>query len=122
MVKKRQLKLVTNLTKLNSLTDTRLSTLKNFLVVNTQGDTWKPIDEVGVWKVQIIAELHDSWLDADNTYIVESKFEDAMSYMDALTMAVRMFDEEYMEDYTIAPTETTACNKLVSVKAIAMTL
>ena len=122
MAKKRQIKLVTNLTKLNSLTDTRLSTLKNFLVVNTQGNTWKPIDEVGVWKVQIIAELHDSWLDADNTYIVESKFEDAMSYMDALTMAVRMFDEEYMEDYTIAPTEVTACNKLISVKAIAMTL
>ena len=122
MAKKRQIKLVTNLTKLNSLTDTRLSTLKNFLVVNTQGNTWKPIDEVGVWKVQIIAELHDSWLDADNTYIVQSVFEDSMSYLDALTMAVRMFDEEYMEDYTIAPTEVTACNKLISVKAIAVTL
>ena len=122
MVKKRQIKLVTNLTKLNSLTDTRLSTLKNFLVVNTQGSTWKPIDEVGVWKVQIIAELHDSWLDADNTYVVQSTFEERMSYIDALTMAVRMFDEEYMEDYTIAPTEVTACNKLISVKAIAMTL
>lgn len=122
MAKKRQLKLITNLTKLNSLKDTKLSALKSFLVVNTKGNSWKPIDEVGVWKVQIIAELHDSWLDADNTYIVESKFEDAMSYMDALTMAVRMFDEEYMEDYTIAPTEATACNKLVSVKAIAMTL
>ena len=122
MAKKRQIKLVTNLTKLNSLTDTRLSTLKNFLVVNTQGNTWKPIDEVGVWKVQIIAELHDSWLDADNTYVVQSTFEDSMSYMDALTMAVRMFDEEYMEDYTIAPTEVTACNKLISVKAIAVTL
>lgn len=122
MGKKHQIKLVTNLTKLNDLKDAKLSALKNFLVANTKGNSWKPIDEVGVWKVQIIAELHDSWLDADNTYIVESKFEDAMSYMDALTMAVRMFDEEYMEDYTIAPTEATACNKLVSVKAVAMTL
>lgn len=122
MGKKRQLKLVTNLTKLNDLKDTKLSALKNFLVANTKGNSWKPIDEVGVWKVQIIAELHDSWLDADNTYVVQSTFEDSMSYMDALTMAVRMFDEEYMEDYTIAPTEPNACNKLVSVKAIAMTL
>jgi hypothetical protein len=122
MGKKRQIKLVTNLTKLNDLKDTKLSALKNFLVANTKGNSWKPIDEVGVWKVQIIAELHDSWLDADNTYVVQSTFEDSMSYMDALTMAVRMFDEEYMEDYTIAPTEATACNKLISVKAIAMTL
>ena len=122
MGKKRQIKLVTNLTKLNDLKDTKLSTLKNFLVANTKGNSWKPIDEVGVWKVQIIAELHDSWLDADNTYVVQSTFEDRMSYMDALTMAVRMFDEEYMEDYTIAPTEATACNKLISVKAIAVTL
>ena len=122
MGKKRQIKLVTNLTKLNDLKDTKLSALKNFLVANTKGNSWKPIDEVGVWKVQIIAELHDSWLDADNTYVVQSTFEDSMSYMDALTTAVRMFDEEYMEDYTIAPTEATACNKLISVKAIAMTL
>ena len=122
MGKKRQIKLVTNLTKLNDLKDTKLSTLKNFLVANTKGNSWKPIDEVGVWKVQVIAELHDSWLDADNTYVVQSTFEDSMSYMDALTMAVRMFDEEYMEDYTIAPTEATACNKLISVKVIAMTL
>lgn len=122
MGKKRQIKLVTNLTKLNDLKDTKLSVLKNFLVANTKGNSWKPIDEVGVWKVQIIAELHDSWLDADNTYVVQSTFEDSMSYMDALAMAVRMFDEEYMEDYTIAPTEATACNKLISVKAIAMTL
>lgn len=122
MGKKRQIKLVTNLTKLNDLKDTKLSALKNFLVANTKGNSWKPIDEVGVWKVQIIAELHDSWLDADNTYVVQSTFEDSMSYMDALAMAVRMFDEEYMEDYTIAPTEATACNKLISVKAIAMTL
>lgn len=122
MGKKRQIKLVTNLTKLNDLKDTKLSALKNFLVANTKGNSWKPIDEVGVWKVQIIAELHDSWLDADNTYVVQSTFEDNMSYMDALAMAVRMFDEEYMEDYTIAPTEATACNKLISVKAIAMTL
>ena len=122
MGKKRQIKLVTNLTKLNDLKDTKLSALKNFLVANTKGNSWKPIDEVGVWKVQIIAELHDSWLDADNTYVVQSTFEDSMSYMDALAMAVRMFDEEYMEDYTIAPTEATACNKLISVKTIAMTL
>lgn len=122
MAKKRQIKLVTNLTKLNSITDTRLSKLKHYLVMNTQGNSWKPIDEIGVWKVQIIAKLHDSWLDADNTYIVESKFDVAMSYMDALTVAVRMFDAEYMEDYTIAPIEATACNKLISVKAAAMTL
>ena len=122
MGKKRQLKLATNLTKLNDLKDAKLSALKNFLVANTKGNSWKPIDEVGVWKVQIIAELHDSWLDADNTYVVQSTFEDSMSYMDALTMAVRMFDEEYMEDYTIAPTEVTACNKLISVMAIALTL
>ena len=122
MARTRQIKLMTHLTQLNNLGDTKISTLKNYLIANTKGNSWKPLDEVGVWKVQIIAELHDSWLDADNTYIVESKFEDTMSYMDALTMAVRMFDEEYMEDYTIAPTEATACNKLVSVKAIAMTL
>lgn len=122
MGKKRQIKLVTNLTQLNQLKDERLDTLKSFLVVNTKGNSWKPIDEMGVWKVQIICELHDSWLDADNTYIVESKFEDVMSYMDALTIAVRMFDQEYMEDYTIEPTVATACNKLISVKAVAMTL
>ena len=122
MDKKRQIKLVTNLTKLKDLKDTKLSALKNFLVANTKGNSWKPIDEVGVWKVQIIAELHDSWLDADNTYVVQSTFEDSMSYMDALAMAVRMFDEEYMEDYTIEPTVATACNKLISVKAVAMTL
>ena len=118
----RQIKLMTNLTQLNNLGDTKISTLKNYLIANTKGNSWKPLDEVGVWKVQIVTDLHDSWLNADNTYIVESKFEDSMSYMDALTMAVRMFDEEYMEDYTIAPTEPNACNKLVSVKAIAMTL
>lgn len=122
MGKKRQLKLATNLTKLNDLKDTKVSALKNFLVANTKGNSWKPLDEVGVWKVQVIAELHDSWLDVGNTYIVQSAFEDSMSYLDALTMAVRMFDEEYMEDYTIAPTEVTACNKLISVKAIAVTL
>ena len=122
MARTRQIKLMTNLTQLNNLGDTKISTLKNYLIANTKGNSWKPLDEVGVWKVQIITDLHDSWLNADNTYIVESKFEDSMSYMDALTMAVRMFDEEYMEDYTIAPTEATACNKLVSVKAIAMTL
>lgn len=122
MGKKRQIKLVTNLTKLNDLKDTKLSTLKNFLVANTKGNSWKPIDEVGVWKVQIIAKLHDSWLDADNTYVVQSTFEDRMSYMTALAVAVRMFDEEYMEDYTIEPTVATACNKLISVKAIAVTL
>ena len=122
MGKKRQLKLVTNLTKLNDLKDAKLSTLKSFIVANTKGNSWKPLDEVGVWKVQIIVELHDSWLGADNTYVVQSTFEDHMSYMEALTMAVRMFDEEYMEDYTIAPTEVTACNKLISVKAIAVTL
>ncbi len=55
MGKKRQIKLVTNLTKLNDLKDTKLSALKNFLVANTKGNSWKPIDEVGVWKVQIIA-------------------------------------------------------------------
>ena len=122
MARARQIKLITNLTQLNNLGDTKISTLKNYLIANTKGNSWKPLDEVGVWKVQIITDLHDSWLNADNTYIVESKFEDSMSYMDALTMAVRMFDEEYMEDYTIAPTEPNACNKLVSVKAIAMTL
>ena len=122
MARTRQIKLMTNLTQLNSLGDTKISTLKNYLIANTKGNSWKPLDEVGVWKVQIVTDLHDSWLNADNTYIVESKFEDSMSYMDALTMAVRMFDEEYMEDYTIAPTEPNACNKLVSVKAIAMTL
>lgn len=122
MARTRQIKLMTNLTQLNNLGDTKISTLKNYLIANTKGNSWKPLDEVGVWKVQIITDLHDSWLNADNTYIVESKFEDSMSYMDALTMAVRMFDEEYMEDYTIAPTEPNACNKLVSVKAIAMTL
>ena len=122
MARTRQIKLMTNLTQLNNLGDTKISTLKNHLIANTKGNSWKPLDEVGVWKVQIVTDLHDSWLNADNTYIVESKFEDSMSYMDALTMAVRMFDEEYMEDYTIAPTETTACNKLISVKAIAMTL
>lgn len=122
MGKKRQLKLMTNLTKLNDLKCTKVSALKSFLVANTKGNSWKPLDEVGVWKVQVIAELHDSWLDVGNTYIVQSAFEDSMSYLDALTMAVRMFDEEYMEDYTIAPTEVTACNKLISVKAIAVTL
>ena len=122
MARTRQIKLMTNLTQLNNLGDTKISTLKNYLIANTKGNSWKPLDEVGVWKVQISYDLHDSWLNADNTYIVESKFEDSMSYMDALTMAVRMFDEEYMEDYTIAPTEPNACNKLVSVKAIAMTL
>lgn len=122
MARTRQIKLMTNLTQLNNLGDTKISTLKNYLIANTKGNSWKPLDEVGVWKVQIVTDLHDSWLNADNTYIVESKFEDSMSYMDALTMAVRMFDEEYMEDYTIAPTEATACNKLISVKAIAMTL
>ena len=122
MARTRQIKLMTNLTQLNNLGDTKISTLKNYLIANTKGNSWKPLDEVGVWKVQIITDLHDSWLNADNTYIVESKFEDSMSYMDALTMAVRMFDEEYMGDYTIAPTEPNACNKLVSVKAIAMTL
>ena len=122
MARTRQIKLMTNLTQLNNLGDTKISTLKNYLIANTKGNSWKPLDEVGVWKVQIVTDLHDSWLNADNTYIVESKFEDSMSYMDALTMAVRMFDEEYMEDYTIAPTEVTACNKLISVKAIAMTL
>lgn len=122
MARTRQIKLMTNLTQLNNLGDTKISTLKNYLIANTKGNSWKPLDEVGVWKVQIVTDLHDSWLNADNTYIVESKFEDSISYMDALTMAVRMFDEEYMEDYTIAPTEVTACNKLVSVKAIAMTL
>ena len=122
MARARQIKLMTNLTQLNNLGDTKISTLKNYLIANTKGNSWKPLDEVGVWKVQIVTDLHDSWLNADNTYIVESKFEDSMSYMDALTMAVRMFDEEYMEDYTIAPTEPNACNKLVSVKAIAMTL
>ena len=122
MARTRQIKLMTNLTQLNNLGDTKISTLKNYLIANTKGSSWKPLDEVGVWKVQIVTDLHDSWLNADNTYIVESKFEDSMSYMDALTMAVRMFDEEYMEDYTIAPTEPNACNKLVSVKAIAMTL
>ena len=122
MARTRQIKLMNNLTQLNNLGDTKISTLKNYLIANTKGNSWKPLDEVGVWKVQIITDLHDSWLNADNTYIVESKFEDSMSYMDALTMAVRMFDEEYMEDYTIAPTEPNACNKLVSVKAIAMTL
>ena len=122
MARTRQIKLMTNLTQLNNLGDTKISTLKNYLIANTKGNSWKPLDEVGVWKVQIVTDLHDSWLNADNTYIVESKFEDSMSYMDALTMAVRMFDEEYMEDYTIAPTEPNACNKLVSVKTIAMTL
>ena len=122
MARTRQIKLMTNLTQMNNLGDTKISTLKNYLIANTKGNSWKPLDEVGVWKVQIVTDLHDSWLNADNTYIVESKFEDSMSYMDALTMAVRMFDEEYMEDYTIAPTEPNACNKLVSVKAIAMTL
>ena len=122
MARTRQIKLMTNLTQLNNLGDTKISTLKNYLIANTKGNSWKSLDEVGVWKVQIVTDLHDSWLNADNTYIVESKFEDSMSYMDALTMAVRMFDEEYMEDYTIAPTEPNACNKLVSVKAIAMTL
>ena len=122
MARTRQIKLMTNLTQLNNLGDTKISTLKNYLIANTKGNSWKPLDEVGVWKVQIVTDLHDSWLNADNTYIVESKFEDSMSYMDALTMAVRMFDEEYLEDYTIAPTEPNACNKLVSVKAIAMTL
>ena len=122
MARTRQIKLMTNLTQLNNLGDTKISTLKNYLIANTKGNSWKPLDEVGVWKVQIVTDLHDSWLNADNTYIVESKFEDSMSYMDALAMAVRMFDEEYMEDYTIAPTEATACNKLISVKAIAMTL
>lgn len=122
MARTRQIKLMTNLTQLNNLGDTKISTLKNYLIANTKGNSWKPLDEVGVWKVQIVTDLHDSWLNADNTYIVESKFEDSISYMDALTMAVRMFDEEYMEDYTIAPTEPNACNKLVSVKAIAMTL
>ena len=122
MARTRQIKLMTNLTQLNNLGDTKISTLKNYLIANTKGNSWKPLDEVGVWKVQIVTDLHDSWLNADNTYIVESKFEDSMSYMDALTRAVRMFDEEYMEDYTIAPTEPNACNKLVSVKAIAMTL
>ena len=122
MARTRQIKLMTNLTQLNNLGDTKISTLKNYLIANTKGNSWKPLDEVGVWKVQIVTDLHDSWLNADNTYIVESKFEDSMSYMDALTTAVRMFDEEYMEDYTIAPTEVTACNKLISVKAIAMTL
>ena len=122
MARTRQIKLMTNLTQLNNLGDTKISTLKNYLIANTKGNSWKPLDEVGVWKVQIVTDLHDSWLNADNTYIVESKFEDSMSYMDALTMAVRMFDEEYIEDYTITPTEPNACNKLVSVKAIAMTL
>lgn len=122
MARTRQIKLMTNLTQLNNLGDTKISTLKNYLIANTKGNSWKPLDEVGVWKVQIVTDLHDSWLNADNTYIVESKFEDSMSYMDALTMAVRMFDEEYMEDYTIAPTEVTACNKLISVKAVAVTL
>lgn len=122
MARTRQIKLMTNLTQLNNLGDTKISTLKNYLIANTKGNSWKPLDEVGVWKVQIVTDLHDSWLNADNTYIVESKFEDSMSYMDALTIAVQMFDEEYMEDYTIAPTEPNACNKLVSVKAIAMTL
>lgn len=122
MARTRQIKLMTNLTQLNNLGDTKISTLKNYLIANTKGNSWKPLDEVGVWKVQIVTDLHDSWLNADNTYIVESKFEDSMSYMDALAMAVRMFDEGYMEDYTIAPTEATACNKLISVKAIAMTL
>ena len=122
MARTRQIKLMTNLTQLNNLGDTKISTLKNYLIANTKGNSWKPLDEVGVWKVQIVTDLHDSWLDADNTYVVQSTFEDSMSYMDALTMAVRMFDEEYMEDYTIAPTEATACNKLISVKAIAMTL
>lgn len=122
MARTRQIKLMTNLTQLNNLGDTKISTLKNYLIANTKGNSWKPLDEVGVWKVQIVTDLHDSRLNADNTYIVESKFEDSMSYMDALTIAVQMFDEEYMEDYTIAPTEPNACNKLVSVKAIAMTL
>lgn len=122
MARTRQIKLMTNLTQLNNLGDTKISTLKNYLIANTKGNSWKPLDEVGVWKVQIVTDLHDSWLNADNTYIVESKFEDSMSYLDALTMAVRMFDEEYMEDYTIAPTEATACNKLISVKAVAVTL
>ena len=122
MARTRQIKLMTNLTQLNNLGDTKISTLKNYLIANTKGNSWKPLDEVGVWKVQIVTDLHDSWLNADNTYIVESKFEDSMSYIDALTMAVRMFDEEYMEDYTITPTEVTACNKLISVKAIAVTL
>ena len=122
MARTRQIKLMTNLTQLNNLGDTKISTLKNYLIANTKGNSWKPLDEVGVWKVQIVTDLHDSWLDADNTYVVQSTFEDSMSYMDALTMAVRMFDEEYMEDYTIAPTEVTACNKLISVKAIAVTL
>ena len=122
MARTRQIKLMTNLTQLNNLGDTKISTLKNYLIANTKGNSWKPLDEVGVWKVQIVTDLHDSWLNADNTYIVESKFEDSMSYMDALTIAVQMFDEEYMEEYTIAPTEATACNKLISVKAIAMTL
>lgn len=122
MARTRQIKLMTNLTQLNNLGDTKISTLKNYLIANTKGNSWKPLDEVGVWKVQIVTDLHDSWLDADNTYVVQSTFEDSMSYMDALTMAVRMFDEEYMEDYTIAPTEVTACNKLIGVKAIAVTL
>lgn len=122
MARTRQIKLMTNLTQLNNLGDTKISTLKNYLIANTKGNSWKPLDEVGVWKVQIVTDLHDSWLDADNTYVVQSTFEDSMSYMDALTMAVRMFDEEYMEDYTITPTEVTACNKLISVKAIAVTL
>lgn len=122
MVRRQQVRLVTNLTNLNNLNDNKLSTLKNYLVVNTKGNSWKPIDELGVWKIQIIAQLRDTWLGLDNTYIVESKFDDVMSYMDALTLAVRMFDAEYMEDYTVVPTEDVACNKLVSVKAVAMTL
>lgn len=122
MVRRKTVSLTTDLTEFNNLPDNKISTLKNYLIYNTRGNSWKPLDELGVWRVRIICELHDSMHKQDNTYIVETKFEDVMSYLDALTIAVRMFDAEYMEDYALPPTDAKACNKLTRVKAIAATL
>ena len=117
----RQVKLSTDLTGIKHVPGA-LSAVTNYLNAHTIGNSMCPMQELGVWRIQISGCVHDTWIDRGITYIVESKFSDRMTYAEALTLAVGQWDEEFLEDYGIDTLSDDSVMKLIQVKAVALTL
>ena len=119
MVKKKLRVIRTDLTNLQDIQPV-YSKLRHYIMANTLYAPHNFLDLVGAWRVQVHAELKDKLTGELSSLVVETLFVDKLDFLDALTISVRMWDEEYMETFGVSngmkPHDIIKCYSMVTLR------
>lgn len=98
MALKPKLRIRTDLTKFRTV-EPVYSKLKTYLLCNSLSNIHNPLAHIAVWVVQVTVDMEHPYTKGKSNFIYQVKFEDALDYFSALTIAMSMVDDDFSEHF-----------------------